>query len=220
MEYHARCYQRKQRQSPERWNIELLISDCIEDLEFNTFTSFMRIFKCDIGDIDTLSEQVLASVKTIDLADTKTKHATATAVKVFLKTHDLELAYKYSLAKTVSFLRGARGAMKRCSDETKCGKSLKRLLKATESYGVFKSLQRYSQTRSIQTRVAAEKKLSVDPKQAAKKQVFEMWQSWQTGSRHYRSQSAFARDMLDKFDVLGSQSVVEGWCRKWKSSPS
>jgi hypothetical protein len=65
----------------------------------------------------------------------------------------------------------------------------------------------------------ARKKLAADPKQAAKVAVFDCWLSWQKDSSRYKSKAAFARDMLEKFDNLESQPVIEGWCRRWSAEP-
>ena len=55
-----------------------------------------------------------------------------------------------------------------------------------------------------------------DGRQQAKAHVLELWQAWQQSPHLYASASAFARDMLDKFEVLGSQQVVERWAREWR----
>lgn len=59
--------------------------------------------------------------------------------------------------------------------------------------------------------------LANDPRQEAKRFVYECWQEWQAGRTAYSSQAAFARDMLSKWDgVLVSQPSIEAWCRQWK----
>lgn len=77
---------------------------------------------------------------------------------------------------------------------------------------------------------AVAKKLANDPKQAVKQQVRECWNDWKNGLRSYKSKSAFARDMLDKFPTqkdekgrqtgLESQRVIERWCKEWESELS
>jgi len=67
---------------------------------------------------------------------------------------------------------------------------------------------------------AARQKLASDPKQLAKQQVKECWELWQKEPARYRGKAAFARDMLNKYEDLKSQPVIEGWCRDWGSSPS
>lgn len=64
------------------------------------------------------------------------------------------------------------------------------------------------------------KRHAEDPKQAAKQQVRECWELWQKEPARYKSKSAFARDMLAKFDDLESQRVIERWCKEWESEPS
>jgi hypothetical protein len=66
-----------------------------------------------------------------------------------------------------------------------------------------------------------------DPKQAAKQQVKECWDAWQSKPNQYKSKSAFARDMLEKFPHeeggevgLESQRVIERWCKEWESELS
>ena len=71
---------------------------------------------------------------------------------------------------------------------------------------------------------------ATDPKQAVKQQVRECWDDWKNGLRSYKSKSAFARDMLDKFPTqkdekgrqtgLENQRVIERWCKKWESETS
>jgi len=61
------------------------------------------------------------------------------------------------------------------------------------------------------------KKISTDPKQAAKATVRECWIDWQKRPDIYKGKAAFAKAMLDKFpDVLESQPVIERWCRAWE----
>ena len=216
--YHTILRQRKQRTLDEKWDIETQITDAIEDLEFKLTNVFLRTDNYSIDDIDVLSGKIPEQIKQIDLSDTKPKPAHKIAIRLFLKTHDFNLACNYSLAKTARYLQKAHGAMEGCHNSRRLGKAFRQLLRATEEYGVYMSLQRYASTRSIQTRMAANKKLSIDPKQAAKKEVLALWEEWKKAPERYKSQSAFARDMLDKFDALRSQSVVEGWCRVWKKT--
>jgi hypothetical protein len=55
-----------------------------------------------------------------------------------------------------------------------------------------------------------------DAKQADKVLVRECWDDWQKQPDRYDGKAAFARDMLDKFENLKSQPVIEGWCRVWE----
>ena len=62
-------------------------------------------------------------------------------------------------------------------------------------------------------------KLAKDPKQKEKALVRECWDAWQKRpSNHkdnYKGNSAFALDMLDKFESLENQAVIVRWCVKW-----
>ena len=69
-------------------------------------------------------------------------------------------------------------------------------------------------------KAAAQQKLAKDPKQAAKQNVRDCWERWQKNRHEYKSKSAFARAMLDKYEKLGSQRVIERWCKEWESEPS
>lgn len=59
-----------------------------------------------------------------------------------------------------------------------------------------------------------------DPKQAAKQNVRDCWERWQKNKHEYKSKSSFARAMLDKYEILESQRVIERWCKEWESEPS
>lgn len=76
--------------------------------------------------------------------------------------------------------------------------------------------------RSEQGRRGAAGKLANDKngKQAAKQNVRECWEAWQQKPEPYKSKSAFARAMLDKYGELGSQRVIERWCKEWESELS
>ncbi|MFM9926924.1 hypothetical protein VLK31_28335 [Variovorax sp. H27-G14] len=58
-------------------------------------------------------------------------------------------------------------------------------------------------------------KLAKDPKQMEKGAVRECWDAWQRDRSRYKGVAAFARDMLQKFENLESQQVIERWCRAW-----
>lgn len=55
-----------------------------------------------------------------------------------------------------------------------------------------------------------------DPKYREKVLVKECWIEWQKDKFRYKSKSAFANDMLNKFENLKSVKVIEGWCRIWE----
>ena len=61
---------------------------------------------------------------------------------------------------------------------------------------------------------------ALDPKQADKASVRECWDDWQNKHSRYKSNAAFARDMLQKYEALTSQPVIERWCREWKKESS
>ncbi|WP_156909571.1 hypothetical protein [Ottowia thiooxydans] len=88
-----------------------------------------------------------------------------------------------------------------------------------ESISEFVSLT-YQLRDSSKARRRAINQHYAGPKQAAKQHVFDCWIRWQKNRHEYRSKSAFARAMLDKYDALGSQRVIERWCKEWESEPS
>ena len=62
----------------------------------------------------------------------------------------------------------------------------------------------------------AMEKLKRDPKQAAKVRVKECWNDWQKKPTNYKGKSAFAKDMMAKFEELDSQAVITRWCGQWE----
>ena len=64
--------------------------------------------------------------------------------------------------------------------------------------------------------MGAAAKLSKDPKQQEKALVRECWGDWQNEPTRYKGNATFARDMLQKFETLTSQPVIERWCRDWQ----
>jgi len=73
------------------------------------------------------------------------------------------------------------------------------------------SLQKQSQARR-----GAKAKLANDPKQAAKSIVKECWGEWQRKPSSYKGKSAFAKDMMTKFEALDNQAVITRWCGQWE----
>jgi hypothetical protein len=69
-------------------------------------------------------------------------------------------------------------------------------------------------------RHAAKQRYASDPKQFVKKLVRESWVMWQNTPERYANKSAFSRDMLDKYESLKSQRVIERWCKTWEAVPS
>jgi hypothetical protein len=64
-------------------------------------------------------------------------------------------------------------------------------------------------------KAGAAAKLAKDPKQLEKAAVRECWDAWQMTPSRYKGAATFARDMLQKFENLESQQVIERWCRIW-----
>lgn len=62
----------------------------------------------------------------------------------------------------------------------------------------------------------AKAKLAIDPKQAAKGKVKECWNDWQKKPNNYKGKSAFAKDMMNKFEELDNQAVIARWCGQWE----
>ena len=73
---------------------------------------------------------------------------------------------------------------------------------------------------STRARLNAIRRHSEDPRQHEKSLVRECWDEWQKQPTRYVGKAAFARDMLDKFQNLKSQPVIEGWCRTWERETS
>ena len=69
---------------------------------------------------------------------------------------------------------------------------------------------------STKARLNAIKMHAANPKQKDKGLVRECWDDWQKLPDRYAGKAEFARDMLDKFESLKSQPVIEGWCRAWE----
>ena len=69
-------------------------------------------------------------------------------------------------------------------------------------------------------RHAAKQRYAHDPKQLVKKQVHEHWLLWKKTPGRYKNKSAFSRDMLDKYELLQNQRVLERWCKAWETALS
>lgn len=69
---------------------------------------------------------------------------------------------------------------------------------------------------SANATLGAMAKLANDPRQKDKALVRECWEIWQAFPQRTRRIADFARDMLEKFESLKSQPVIEGWCRIWE----
>lgn len=70
---------------------------------------------------------------------------------------------------------------------------------------------------------AAAERYRNDPKQAAKRYVKERFIDWEKNPAKYKSQNAFAMDMLEKVathpdgkPIISSDTVIKNWIPKWK----
>jgi len=63
----------------------------------------------------------------------------------------------------------------------------------------------------------AQQRYKDDPKQEAKRLVRACWDQWQSTADLYKSQAAFARDMMEKVgvDVGGSLTSIDTITKKW-----
>jgi len=71
--------------------------------------------------------------------------------------------------------------------------------------------------RSQFAKMGAATMLAKSPKQQTKQFVRECWDGWQARPTAYEGKSAFARDMLSKYEDLKSQRVIERWCLAWEN---
>ncbi|MES2403074.1 MAG: hypothetical protein V4567_01910 [Pseudomonadota bacterium] len=64
-------------------------------------------------------------------------------------------------------------------------------------------------------RAAASTKLANDPKQAAMRETYELWQAWRAGKSVHKSAAAFARAIVAKHPVIQSPMTVQRWVTAW-----
>jgi hypothetical protein len=64
-------------------------------------------------------------------------------------------------------------------------------------------------------RAAVSAKLANDPKQAAMRETFKLWQEWCAGRTIHRSAAAFARHIVSKFPAIESPMTVQRWVTTW-----
>lgn len=65
-------------------------------------------------------------------------------------------------------------------------------------------------------RAGAAAKLKNDPKQRAKAAALRLWQERHAGKHpHLRTNEQFAMEVLRRYPVLTSSSVICGWCAMW-----
>ena len=96
---------------------------------------------------------------------------------------------------------------------------------ASESAKKIKSrraLDRYKkETTALKARNAAKAKHEKSGAGKVKNAIRLLWPDWQRKPNKYRSASAFARDMLDKYpDEISNQQTVTRWCREWSAAQS
>src|SRR6185437_1735053 len=64
-------------------------------------------------------------------------------------------------------------------------------------------------------KAAVSTKLANDPKQAAMRETFKLWQAWRAGKSLHRSAAAFARHIVSQFPVIESPMTVQRWVTTW-----
>lgn len=72
------------------------------------------------------------------------------------------------------------------------------------------------ETAAALSRRGAAAKLMKDPRQHEKQLVRDCWDLWRAEPSRYTSKAEFARDMLDKFEALKSQTTIVRWCTTWE----
>lgn len=83
-----------------------------------------------------------------------------------------------------------------------------------EAVAVLIHVARRAQTQE-RARAAVSTKLANDPKQAAMRETFKLWQEWCAGRTIHRSAAAFARYIVGKFPVIQSPMTVQRWVTTW-----
>lgn len=71
-----------------------------------------------------------------------------------------------------------------------------------------------------QVKAAAPSRLANDPKQAARREAFKLWQAWRAGKTVHKSAAAFARHIVDKHPIIESPITVQRWVAKWSREPT
>jgi len=88
------------------------------------------------------------------------------------------------------------------------------------SYWLSAEFEQGGPARSELASKAARARHAKSGKSAAKQLVFECWKAWVEKPSQYKNNSNFARAMLDKFEELESQAVIERWVRDWRETQS
>lgn len=64
-------------------------------------------------------------------------------------------------------------------------------------------------------KAAASIRLANDPKQAAMREAFKLWQEWRTGLTLHKSAAAFAREFVRKHPIIENPMTVQRWITAW-----
>lgn len=88
-----------------------------------------------------------------------------------------------------------------------------------EAVAVLIHVARRAQTLE-KAKAAVSSKLANDPKQAAMREVFKLWQDWRAGRTVHKSAAAFARDIVAKHPVIENPMTVQRWVTTWTRTPS
>jgi hypothetical protein len=83
-----------------------------------------------------------------------------------------------------------------------------------EAIAVLIHVARRAQTLE-KAKAAISTKLANDPKQAAMRETFELWQAWRAGKSVHKSAAAFARHIVRQFPVIESPMTVQRWVTTW-----
>ena len=83
-----------------------------------------------------------------------------------------------------------------------------------EAVAVLIHVARRAQTLE-KAKAAVSTKLANDPKQAAMRETFKLWQEWRAGRTVHKSAAAFARNIVGKFPVIESPMTVQRWVTTW-----
>jgi len=83
-----------------------------------------------------------------------------------------------------------------------------------EAVAVLIHVARRAQTLE-KAKAAVSTKLANDPKQAAMRETFKLWQEWRAGRMVHKSAAAFARHVVGKYPVIESPMTVQRWVTTW-----
>lgn len=157
--------------------------------------------KCVMDVFQLIQAEAKKSAKAIDAKDDpemmRIADASVAAVEAILK--------KYTLSpRDVALMLLGIGAVLEVDHRLHQEQNLKRRLKT-----------------KYMARNAAKAKHEKSGAGKAKNAVRQLWLDWRRKPNKYRSASAFARDMLDKYpDEIRNQQTVTRWCREWSAAQS